>query len=115
MLGPTKQTTRSALARLNATAAAGEQKRNTETTSLIGSCNFVFILKVFVIAKRVVGPILERVYCCHRAKLVSASGVHKTQPKVPTPLVWCLNTIGIVHQTVPPMWCNFSAIPTAHP
>ena len=48
----------------------------------------MFILKVFVIAKHVVGPILERVYCCHRAKVVSASGVHKTQPKVPTPLVW---------------------------
>ena len=32
---------------------------------------------------RVARSILECVYCCHRAKLVSAVGVHKTQLKVP--------------------------------
>ena len=38
---------------------------------------------MFVIAMRVARSILECVYCCHTAKRVSASGVHKTQPKVP--------------------------------
>ena len=38
---------------------------------------------MFVIAMRVARSILECVYCCRRAKLVSAVGVHKTQPKVP--------------------------------
>ena len=41
------------------------------------------VLLLFVIAKRVARSILECVYCCHTAKRVSASGVHKTQPKVP--------------------------------
>ena len=45
---------------------------------------------MFVIAMRVARSILECVYCCHRAKLVSAVGVHKTQPKVP-----------ILHYTIP--------------
>ena len=38
---------------------------------------------MFVVAKRVARSILERVYCCHRAKQMSARGVHKTQAKVP--------------------------------
>ena len=43
----------------------------------------LFISLMFVVAMRVARSILERVYCCHRAKQMSARGVHKTQAKVP--------------------------------